>query len=125
MPHYDNDNMNKLIDECLKKDLKTDVCRTWVKAMEGICAVDKKTINRYMDHYKNLGIVKIEDFNNEMVERNGRKFYSLVGQSVIEEHNSTCPMSLLGYGFMVDALQVFWFDKEKDRDMAFKRFKGE
>ena len=124
MPHYQNEQMNAFIDDMMKTEEPRDICRFWNFTQEGIAVLDKDEMKQQFTHFKNLGTMKIEDYNNQMIKRNGRKFYVLVVQHTDEEKNRTCPMSLLGYGFMVDGFP-YWFDKKKDRDNAVKIFKGE
>ena len=124
MPHYNNEQMNALIDNCLKVEEPRDICRYWEFDKEGISVFDKDEMKQQFTHLKNLGTIKIEDYNNQMIKRNGRKFYVLVVQHIDEDKNRTCPMSLLGYGFMVDGFP-YWFNNKKDRDNAIKIFKGE
>tara|TARA_R110002020_G_scaffold109601_2_gene253556 strand:- start:722 stop:1102 length:381 start_codon:yes stop_codon:yes gene_type:complete len=122
--HYIKEQINELIDNCMKNEEPTDICRFWYFADEGISVLDKDEMKEQFIDYKNKGTLKIEDFNNQMIKRNGRKFYVLVVQHKDEDKNPNCPMSLLGYGFMVSGFP-YWFDKKKDRDNAVKIFKGE
>lgn len=124
MSHYYNEAMNKLIDECMKKDEPTDICRFWYFPKEGIAVFNKEEVKEQFTQYKNVGYMKIQDYNNKTVKRNGRKFYVLVVQHKDEDKNQTCPMSLLGYGFMVSGFP-YWFNTKKDRDMAVKIFRGD
>jgi hypothetical protein len=57
-----------------------------------------------------------------MIERNGRKFYVVVVQAYDDDINHICPMSVLGFGYMVSGFP-YWFDKEEDRDKAIDIFK--
>ena len=123
MSLYNNEQMNALIDDCMKTEEPRDICRFWKFSEEGIAVFDKDEIKQQFTHFKNLGTMKIEDYNNQMIKRNGRKFYVLVVQHTDEDKNPNCPMSLLGYGFMVSGFP-YWFDKKKDRDNAIKIFKG-
>ena len=124
MTCYHNEQMNALIDKCMKTEEPQDICRFWHFAREGICVFDKDEMKQQFTDYKNRGFFKIEDCNNQMIKRNGRKFYVLVVQHTDEDKNPMCPMSLLGYGFMASGFP-YYFDKKKDRDNAVKIFKGE
>ena len=124
MSIYNNEQMNALIDECMKIEEPRNICRCWNFNEEGIAGFDKDEMKQQFTHYKNLGFVKIEDYNNQIVKRNGRKFYVLVVQHQDEDKNPNCPMSLLGYGFMVSGFP-YWFDNKKDRDNAVKIFRGD
>tara|TARA_R110000803_G_scaffold195541_1_gene258775 strand:- start:43 stop:372 length:330 start_codon:yes stop_codon:yes gene_type:complete len=106
----------------MKTEDATDICRFWNFANEGIAVFDKDELKEQFTRYKNVGNVKIEDYNNLLIKRNGRKFYVLVVQHTDDEKNPTCPMSLLGYGLMVSGFP-YWFDKKKNRDNAIKIFK--
>ena len=121
MSYYQNEQMNALIDDCLKKEEPQDICRFWNFREEGIGLMDKDEMKQQFTHFKKVGM-KIEDYNNQMVKRNGRKFYTLVVQHTDDDKNLNCPMSLLGYGFMVSGFP-YYFDKKKDRDNAIKIFK--
>jgi len=122
MACYNNEKMNALIDECMKKETPRDICRFWYFKEESIRVFDKDEMKEQFIRYKNLGIIKIEDFNNMMIKRNGRKFYVLVVQNQNMEKNPNCPMSMLGYGLMVSGYP-YWFNTKKDRDNAVKIFK--
>ncbi len=124
MTHYHNKTMNALIDECMKEEEPRDICRFWYFKDESISVFDKDEMKAQFTQFKNAGYMKIEDFNNMMIKRNGRKFYVLVVQNKNMEKNPTCPMSSLGYGFMVSGFP-YWFNTKKDRDDAVKIFKGE
>jgi len=122
MACYNNEKMNALIDECMKKETPRDICRFWHFKDDSIRVFDKDEMKEQFIRYKNLGIIKIEDFNNMMIKRNGRKFYVLVVQNQNMEKNPNCPMSMLGYGLMVSGYP-YWFNTKKDRDNAVKIFK--
>ena len=118
---YNNERMNALIDDCMKREEQQDICRFWSFMEEGIAVFNKDELKQQFTDFKNIGTMKIEDYNNKMIKRNGRKFYVLVVQHTDEDKNPTCPMSLLGYGFMVSGFP-YWFDNKKDRDNAVKIF---
>jgi len=122
MPHYHNEQMNDFIDECMKTEETRDICRFWDFNNQSICVFDKDEMKQQFTHFKNLGTMQIEDYNNKMIKRNGKKFYVLVVQHKDDDENPTCPMSLLGYGFMVSGFP-YWFNTKKDRDNAIKIFK--
>ena len=124
MPHYHNEQMNAFIDECMKTEQTRDICRFWNFSNECICVFDKDEMKQQFTHFKNLGTMQIKDYNNKMIKRNGKKFYVLVVQHKDDDENPICPMSLLGYGFMVSGFP-YWFDKKKDRDNAVKIFRGD
>jgi len=122
MTYYENEKINDLIDVCLKKEEPTDICRYWYFWGEGIKVLNKKELTIQMTMFKNRKKYKIEDYNNRMIKRNGRKFYMLVIQYIDEDKEmNMCPMSLLGYGVMVDGFP-YWFNTKKDRDYAIKIF---
>ena len=124
MFYYTTEKMNAFVDDMMKTEEPTDICRFWRFADEGIAVLNKDEVKEQFTHYKNLGTMKIEDYNNKMIKRNGRKFYVLVVQHTDEDKNPNCYMSLLAYGLMVSGFP-YWFDKKKDRDMAVKIFRGD
>ena len=123
MNYYNGNQMNALIDDCMKREEQQDICRFWNFYAKGIAVFNKDELKQQLIDFKKVGM-KIEDCNNQMIKRNGRKCYVLVVQHPDEDKNPNCPMSLLGYGFMVSGFP-YWFDKKKDRDNAVKIFKGD
>jgi len=122
MPIYANEEMNKLIDNCLKTEEPTDICRFWHYGSEGISVLNKEELREQFTQYKKTKKLKIENYNNKMIKRNGRKFYVLVVQWIDKDKETPhCPMSMLGYGFLVGGYP-YWFNTKKDRNYAIDVF---
>ena len=124
MSIHESININQYIDDAMKTEEPTDICRFYHKQFNKIAVFNKKELQQQFTDFRNTGMMKIEDYNNQTIKRNGRKFYVLVVQHNDEEKDTICPMSLLGYGFMVSGFP-YWFDNKKDRDNAIKIFRGD
>jgi hypothetical protein len=126
MAVYESGRMNKLIDYCLKTEKHTDICRFYNIYFNKINVVcNKQQLEKHFTNMRNVGCMKIEDYNNQTITRNKREYYVLVVQHIDMDKNSICPMSLLGFGFMVAWGTPYYFDTKEDRDFAIRIFKGE
>ena len=124
MSIHESININQYIDDAMKTEEPTDICRFYHKQFNKIAVLNKQELQQQFTDFRNTGMMKIEDYNNQTIKRNKRKFYVLVVQHIDEEKDSICPMSLLGYGFMVSGFP-YYFDSKKDRDFAISIFKNE
>ena len=58
---YTNEKMNAFIDDMLKTEEPTDICRFWKFADTGIAVLNKDEVKAQFTHYKQLSKMKIED----------------------------------------------------------------